>query len=194
MFSLSVAATLCIVAVLSFLKSSETSRNAMEASLLGGQHVPEPQAAATAYAEQKAAVSSENTVIPLGSAFGIKLFTDGVIVASLSDIYTENGICCPASDAGIKPGDYVLAANGKTVTGNAVLANLIGKSGGEPITLQVRRQDRHGEKIFETTVTPVISEGSFKTGMWVRDSAAGIGTLTFYDPVSGSFAGSGASN
>lgn len=38
-------------------------------------------------------------------------------------------------------------------------------------------------------VTPVYGEGSFKTGMWVRDSAAGIGTLTFYDPATGVFAG-----
>ena len=158
----------------------------MEASLLGGKQVPQLQALETAGAAE-ASISSENAVIPLGSAFGIKLFTDGVIVASLSDIYTENGICCPAADAGIKPGDYLLTANGTAITGNGVLANLIGRSEGEPIGLQIRR----GEKIFETTVTPVLGDGSFKTGMWVRDSAAGIGTLTFYDPQSGSFAGLG---
>ena len=188
MFSLSVGATaLCMLASLNFLGLPESSPKAMEASLLGGKQVLASQAETTAFDGNTAVVSSENAVIPLGSAFGIKLFTDGVIVASLSEIYTENGICCPASDAGIKPGDYVLTADGKTVTGNAVLANLIGTSGGGPIALTVRR----GERIFETTVTPVISEGSFKTGMWVRDSAAGIGTLTFYDPQSGSFAGLG---
>ena len=174
------------MAALSFLKPPETDPNVMEASLLGGKQVSQLQTLETAGAAE-ASISSENAVIPLGSAFGIKLFTDGVIVASLSDIYTENGICCPAADAGIKPGDYLLTANGTAITGNGVLANLIGRSEGEPIGLQIRR----GEKIFETTVTPVLGDGSFKTGMWVRDSAAGIGTLTFYDPQSGSFAGLG---
>ena len=184
MFSLSVGCTaLCMLASLGFLDLTDPPK-AMEASLLGGSSVSE-QAGDPALA--MSAASSESAVIPLGSAFGIKLFTDGVIVASLSEIYTENGINCPAAEAGIKPGDYLLTANGSTITGNAVLANLIGRSEGEPVALTVRR----GEKIFETSVTPVISDGSFKTGMWVRDSAAGIGTLTFYDPSSGSFAGLG---
>ncbi len=133
------------------------------------------------------AVSAPKEVIPLGSAFGIKLFTDGVIVASLSDIYTENGICCPAADCGIRPGDYILAANGRTITGNRELARLIGSSEGEDMTLTVRR----GESTFETALRPVYGEGSFKSGMWIRDSAAGIGTLTFYDPATGVFAGLG---
>ena len=70
---------------------------------------------------------------------------------------------------------------------NAALASYIGSSQGQPITLQVRRNN----ETFQVQVTPVYGEGSFKTGMWVRDSAAGIGTLTFYDPESGLFAGLG---
>lgn len=58
---------------------------------------------------------------------------------------------------------------------------------GEAISFQVRREDQ----VFSVEVTPVYGEGSFKTGMWVRDSAAGIGTLTFYDPATGVFAGLG---
>lgn len=131
--------------------------------------------------------ASGDRVVPLGEAFGIKLFTDGVIVASLSDIYTADGICCPASEAGLRPGDYLLRADGMEIQSNGALASYIGKSQGQEITLSVRR----GEKEFETKVTPVFGEGSFKTGMWVRDSAAGVGTLTFYDPASGVFAGLG---
>ncbi len=123
----------------------------------------------------------------MGSVFGIKLFTDGVIVASLSDIYTENGVCCPAREAGIKPGDYLLEADGHAINGNGDLAHLIGGGEGKTVAFKVRRND----KVFEAAVTPVYGEGSFKTGMWIRDSAAGIGTLTFYDPASGSFAGLG---
>lgn len=138
--------------------------------------------------EAKAAQKAEDgQVIPLGEAFGIKLFTDGVIVASLSDIYTTGGICCPAAEAGLRAGDYLIEADGMTIGSNSDLAAYIGQSQGQSVTFRVRR----GEKEFETTVTPVFGEGAFRTGMWVRDSAAGVGTLTFYDPNTGMFAGLG---
>lgn len=130
---------------------------------------------------------SGGQVIPMGRAFGIKLFTDGVIVASLSDIYTTGGVCCPAADAGLRPGDYLVRADGMEIQSNSALASYIGRSGGEGVTFLVRR----GDKEFEATVKPVFGEGAFRTGMWVRDSAAGVGTLTFYDPVTGMFAGLG---
>ena len=57
---------------------------------------------------------------------------------------------------------------------NTDLARIIGASEGRELRLKVRRED----EVFETSVTPVYGDGSFKTGMWVRDSAAGIGTLT----------------
>lgn len=184
MFSLSVGATaMCMLASLSFLNlPSEAVPAAVEASVFNGGKAYEPAAAVEAAGQEL-----PGEVIPLGSTFGIKLFTDGVIVASLSDIYTGDGVRCPAAEAGIKPGDYLLEANGKTITGNADLAHSIGSSAGKPIMLKIRR----GEKIWEAEVTPVYGEGSFKTGMWVRDSAAGIGTLTFFDPASGGFAGLG---
>lgn len=136
---------------------------------------------------EPAAAAGSGQVIPLGEAFGIKLFTDGVIVASLSDIYTTNGICCPAAEAGLRPGDYLIQADGMDIQSNAALAAYIGRSQGESVTFLVRRDEME----FETTVTPVFGEGAFRTGMWVRDSAAGVGTLTFYDPDTGMFAGLG---
>ena len=92
-----------------------------------------------------------------GDVFGIKLFSDGVIVAALSEIYADGGLKCPASEAGIQPGDYILSEN-------------------ETNTLTLRR----GTETFTAQVTSVLCEGSYKAGMWVRDSAAGIGTVTFY--------------
>ena len=132
-------------------------------------------------------INKSRTVIPLGSSFGIKLFTDGVIVASLTDVEGGDTVSCPAYDAGIRAGDYILSANGTEVTTNSSLASLIGSSEGQPIALTVKR----GDETFETTLTPVFCFDSFKAGMWVRDSAAGIGTLTFYDPETGMFAGLG---
>ncbi|WP_099204386.1 SpoIVB peptidase [Scatolibacter rhodanostii] len=143
-------------------------------------------AAAQANASENS-IDGKTYVIPLGTSFGIKLFTDGVIVTSLTEIQSGENLNCPAQDAGIKSGDYILSVNGESVANNAGLAQLIGQSEGNPIQLKVRR----GEDVFEATVTPVFSEGAFKTGMWIRDSAAGIGTLTFYNPDSGVFAGLG---
>lgn len=182
-FTASVGATaVCMVSSLAFLGSTQPV-SAMEASVFNG---------GSGFREETAAPVSETGggtkyVIPLGTTFGIKLFTDGVIVASLSDIYTENGVSCPAADAGIRPGDYILSVNGKTVENNEFLARLVCACEGKSLSLQVKR----GEEIFETTVQPIYGEGSFKTGMWIRDSAAGIGTLTFYNPESKVFAGLG---
>ncbi|MEY8312185.1 SpoIVB peptidase [Oscillospiraceae bacterium 42-9] len=148
---------------------------------------PPQRAAAEAPAAAAKAEPGPNQVVPLGQAFGIKLFTDGVIVASLSDIYSASGVCCPASEAGLRPGDYLLEADGMEIQSNAALAAYIGRSQGQEIRLKVRREDEE----FEAVVKPVFGDGAFKTGMWVRDSAAGVGTLTFYDPASGTFAGLG---
>ncbi|MFR6278558.1 MAG: SpoIVB peptidase S55 domain-containing protein [Acutalibacter sp.] len=184
LFALSVGATaLCMLGCLGFLSGGKEP-SALEASIFnGGKEFAHQEDSAAAAAAQ----DTSRQVIPLGSAFGIKLFTDGVIVASLSDIYTEEGVCCPAAEAGILPGDYLLQADGQDIPDNGALARYIGSSQGEAISFQVRREDQ----VFSVEVTPVYGEGSFKTGMWVRDSAAGIGTLTFYDPATGVFAGLG---
>ena len=119
------------------------------------------------------AESAQSRTVQLGGdVFGIKLFSDGVIVAALSDIYTENAVCCPAKDAGIEAGDYVLSAKGAPVETNAALAAVL--SSGDAVSLTMRR----GERTYETTLTPVRADGVFKAGMWIRDSAAGIGTVT----------------
>lgn len=130
-------------------------------------------------------LSETKTVQLGGEVFGIRMYSDGLIVAALSEIYTDNKACCPAKDAGIQVGDYVLAANGKTVETNSELADVFAK--GQAVTLTMRREDQ----TYETTVTPAYSGDSFRAGMWVRDSAAGIGTVTFYSADGSSFAALG---
>lgn len=103
-----------------------------------------------------------------GDVFGIKLFSDGVIVAALSEIYADGGLKCPAREAGIQPGDYILSVNGNNVETNAALSAVLSEN--ETNTLTLRR----GTETFTAQVTSVLCEGSYKAGMWVRDSAAGI--------------------
>ena len=130
---------------------------------------------------------SAEYLIPMGTAFGIKLYSDGAIVTRLQEVLSEDGFCCPAAEAGIMAGDYIIAANGRKITSNlefkTVLATDI--SGILEITLR-----RNGEEMT-VFLEPVTDSTGKKCGMWIRDSAAGIGTLTFCDPETGYFGGLG---
>lgn len=120
-----------------------------------------------------------------GQAFGIKLVTDGVMIIDMKKI---NGRC-PASEAGLSVGDVIEEVNGERVTSNNRVSELIRASRGEECTIRYRR----GEQQLECALKPVFGDGSYRAGMWVRDSSAGIGTLTFFDPETGAFAGLGHS-
>ena len=129
---------------------------------------------------------TESRTVQLGGdVFGIRLFSDGVIVAALSEIYTDGAACCPAKEAGIRAGDYVLTANGTPVETNGALADILAQGGDVELTL------RRDDEIFSATVTPKFCGNTYKAGMWVRDSAAGIGTVTFYGKDGASFAALG---
>ncbi len=127
-------------------------------------------------------VADAPVLIPGGSPVGIKLLTDGVVVVSTQEVA---GLGAPAGDAGIKAGDCILSANGELLSSSDRLARIIMNSHGEPITMTVRRDGKE----FDTTVTPIFSEGegTFKAGLWIKDSSAGVGTMTFIDPESGTF-------
>ena len=129
------------------------------------------------------------TVVLCGTPFGIKAYTDGVLVVGLTAVDSGAGSRLPAQTAGIKVGDVVLSVDGKSVTTNEQLSERIAEGGGRPQSFRVRRDGVE----FTARVTAVwsVSENAFKTGMWVRDSAAGIGTLTFYDESTGVLAGLG---
>lgn len=124
-----------------------------------------------------------------GESFGIKIFTKGVMVVGMSDVKSDKGNINPAKNAGLKIGDIILKANGKEVNSNAELSEIINASGGKEIKMTVKRDD----DIFTTKFKPVLSSdtGTYKAGLWVRDSTAGLGTMTFYSTVNGAFAGLG---
>ena len=125
-----------------------------------------------------------------GRPFGIKLLMEGVMVTGLGDIETAEGGCiCPAKEAGIQKGDVIRRADGVELTSNDQLQELISSSCGKVIELSA---ERDGES-FTAYLQPVMSRRSrgWKGGMWVRDSIAGIGTMTFFDKETGSFVGLG---
>jgi stage IV sporulation protein B len=134
-------------------------------------------------------VIERDTVIPGGNPFGIKMFTKGVMVVGTSDIDVGGKMANPAKECGIRVGDMILSINDEAVEMNEDLSKIISESGGRAMEVLIRRK----EVEFKVVLTPVLSplDNSFKAGVWVRDSSAGIGTLTYYDPLTGIFAGLG---
>lgn len=116
-----------------------------------------------------------------GEPFGIKIRSDGVMVIS-----AENG--SPAQKAGMRPGDVISEVNGQKVCSNGEIAQAVQLS---PDSTEIVLSRADAEISLE--LTPVCDGGIYKIGAWVRDSAAGIGTLTFALPESGIFGGLGHS-
>jgi len=122
-------------------------------------------------------VVEQQTVLASGVPFGIRMHLEGVLVVGLTDVDAAGGDVNPAAEAGLRAGDTVLTADGCEVTSNLQLAGIIEHSGGRPVTLEILR----GGVRTSVAVTPVksVSEGKYKSGIWIRDSTLGIGTLTF---------------
>ncbi len=132
----------------------------------------------------------ESSVVTLGGIpFGIKLYTDGVLVVSLSDVDTAVGKSCPAKKCGLNVGDVIVSINGKDVYTNQEVADIVEQCGGKELVLCIRRDGI--ESTVKLQPEKSKSEGRYKIGLWVRDSSAGIGTVTFYDPKTGVLAGLG---
>lgn len=129
-------------------------------------------------------------VSPCGIPFGLKILTDGVLVVDLKKIKTSEGYKFPAGDANLKKGDIIVSINDCKVTSNGQLRSLVQKSGGKPLKIKLKR-DSVG---LETELVPVLSSVSgreqWMSGILVRDSYAGLGTLT-YSTKSGYFGGLG---
>lgn len=126
---------------------------------------------------------------PCGITAGVKMLTEGIIVVGMNDIETADGIVNPAAKAGIAVKDIILSANGVKLTCLEQLVEILGASHGNSIALVIKRENT----TFQVIVTPKLSiyDQSYKIGVWVRDSAAGIGTITFINPQNGVFGGLG---
>ena len=133
------------------------------------------------------------TVTVCGSPFGVKLYTDGVLVVGLGPVSTPAGTVSPGEEAGLRVGDTILTVDGTAVSTNRRLGELVSSSGGKPLSLRVGRDG----VAFNATLTPVAGTGEGRSGyfagLWVRDSSAGVGILTFYDRATGMAAGLGHS-
>lgn len=128
-------------------------------------------------------------LVPCGEPFGIKLLSDGVMVVGIGEVDGTDGRCSPAADAGICVGDIIVTFDGKEVSANSEIQEIISSCKGEGIPVTFTR----GEKTISVVLTPEysITGSCYQAGMWVRDSTAGIGTITFYDEKTHGFGGLG---
>ena len=125
-----------------------------------------------------AADVTERMLVPVGHTVGIKLFSRGILVVKL----TEGG--SPAKSCGLRTGDVIVECGGTAVTSTEQFQSLLQKSGAEKTELEVRRS---GAAVTLSVAPKENENGVYSIGAWVRDSMAGIGTMTYYDPATGAF-------
>ena len=132
---------------------------------------------------------SDIEVIPVGEIVGIKLYTNGVLVVGTSAIEGIDGeFYKPFENTEIKEGDSIIAINQNIVNNTNELINAINMCNGEKIEVTYRSKEI--EKNCE--ITPIMNKNrEYQIGLWVRDSAAGVGTVTFYNELTQSFAALG---
>lgn len=126
---------------------------------------------------------------PCGKPFGIKMLMDGVMVIRTGNTRSGTKTVSPAADADIRKGDIIKSVNGRPVFSYHDIEESAEKSCGRELSLTISRDGVEMKK----KLTPVISDtdNTPRLGLWVRDSSAGIGTVTYCDTENGTFAGLG---
>ena len=126
-------------------------------------------------------VIPKTTVVPVGAAIGMKLYTDGVLVVGMSEIEGKK----PYENSGIQEGDRIIQINQNDIDNTEDLMQVVNECNGQEITVKYVRE----EETITTSMTPVKNgDNQYKLGLWVRDAAAGVGTMTFYEPSTKMFA------
>lgn len=127
-------------------------------------------------------VLENKKVIPGGQSIGVQLQTRGVLVVGHHLVTTEAGTKSPGEDADIQTGDVILKINNQEIKKMSDIKPLVDEAGKKDTALSVTV--KRGNKILDTTLHPIKDkqEKEYRIGLYIRDSAAGIGTMTFVDP------------
>lgn len=130
-------------------------------------------------------VIPNTVVIPGGEAIGLRLYTSGVLVVGMSEIVgTDNKTYSPYKESGIKEGDMIVKVDDESVTCTSDLISKVNECNGKEIEITYVRNGNN----YTTEMLPTkTEENEYKLGLWVRDAATGVGTITYYDPQSKMF-------
>ena len=132
--------------------------------------------------------SETKSVFLGGQPFGVKFYNNGVVIINLESYYDGNRYICPAKEGGLKVNDIIKEANGEVICTNEALQEAAINSNGGTLTLKIEREGKEQTK----NITPQKNTaGMYLIGAWVRDSCAGIGTITYYDAEKNYFAALG---
>lgn len=127
----------------------------------------------------------EIKIIPCGTAVGVSIHTQGIMVLGTGEVHTEDNTMAEPAKGIIKSGDRIVKAGGNTVERKEDLLQAVEQTQDGTVSLLIQR----GSKQIEADVKPVKSseDGKYKLGLWVRDGTQGIGTMTFYNPETNEF-------
>ncbi len=126
----------------------------------------------------------KTTVIPLGNSVGLKLYTSGVLVVGMTEIEGQK----PYENTGIEEGDMIVEINQQEITSTSELLSSVNSSKGKSLDIKYIRDGKE----FISTIAPIkTKDDEYKLGLWVRDGAAGIGTMSYYEPLTNKFAALG---
>ena len=126
------------------------------------------------------------SVVPIGKIIGLKLYTNGVLIVGMSEIEDKNNILNkPYENSNIEEGDTILKINETEIEDIDNLKKVVNSSNGKNLELTLLR---NGNVITTSIVPTQTNEKEYKLGLWVKDAATGVGTMTFYEPESKVFA------
>ena len=129
-------------------------------------------------------------LVPVGQTVGIDIKCDGVMIVAMVEVESAQGKVTPGADAGLLLGDVITQVGAEKINSATGFKEAIEKSPGEAVSVHIRR----GAQTLQLTLKPALDKsGGYEMGLWLRDSMAGIGTVTFYDPKSGIFGALGHS-
>lgn len=118
-------------------------------------------------------------VIIGGEPFGLKLYCKGVMITRFENFVSNNKKICPAKSSGLRINDIIMYADNKRIKSNEQLNNIVKKSKGKNISFKIERNNKN----MAIKVKPELnSNKEYYIGVWVRDSCAGIGTISYYNP------------
>ncbi len=124
-------------------------------------------------------VSKRQYVVPGGDIFGIKLYTDGVLIVGMDDVLTAQGNKNPGKEAGLETGDIIKELNGVKINTVSQLTDFFQNTEDKKIKVKASKDGKPYET--ELTLQKSVGDGKNKAGLWARDSAAGVGTITYYE-------------